>query len=131
MLRLAAAVVLAGHGLIHFMGLLTDWKLATFEQLPYGTTVVNGAFDVGESGIRVVGLGWALAGALLIAGAWLVLRGDHRAFAVVALATAASTVMCVLGLPDAIMGLAINLALIALLVLRVWLEPRPLRVVRR
>jgi hypothetical protein len=131
MLRLAAAVALAGHGLIHFMGLLTDWKLATFEQVRYGTTVFNGSVDVGETGIRVVGVGWALAGVLLIAGAWLILRGDHRAFVVVALATFASTVMCVLGLPDAIMGLVVNLALIAVLVLRVWLEPQPMRIVRR
>ena len=131
MLRLVAAVTLAGHGLIHFMGLLSDWQLVTFDQLPYGTTVVNGSFDVGETGIRAVGVGWALAGALLIAGAWLIARSDHRAFAVVALGTAASTVMCVLGLPDAVMGLGVDLALIVVLILRVWLEPQPLRIVRR
>jgi hypothetical protein len=131
MLRRAAAAVLAVHGLIHFMGLFAYWQLATFEQLPYSTTVLGGSVDVGEAGIRLVGAGWALAGVLLLTGAWLIVRRDRRALAVVAVATAVSTAMCTLGLPDAVMGLIVDLALIAVLVLRVWLEPQPLRVVRR
>lgn len=131
MLRLPAAAVLAVHGLIHFIGLFAYWQLATFEQLRYSTTVLNGSLDVGEVGIRLVGVGWAAAGTLLLAGAWLVVRRDRRTLPVVVAATAVSTVMCTLGLPDAVLGLVVDLALIAVLALRLWPEARPLRVVRR
>ncbi|HSK53132.1 MAG TPA: ABC transporter permease [Clostridia bacterium] len=131
MLRLPVAAVLAVHGLIHFMGLFACWQLATFEQLPYSTTILGGSVDVGEAGIRLVGAGWGVAGALVLAGAWLIVRRDHRALAVVAAATAVSTLMCTLGLPDAVLGLVVDLALFAVLVLRVGLEPRPLQAVRR
>lgn len=131
MLRLPAAAVLAVHGLIHFIGLFAYWQLATFEQLRYSTTVLNGSLDVGEVGIRLVGVGWAAAGTLLLAGAWLVVRRDRGTLPVVVAATAVSTVLCTLGLPDAVLGLVVDLALIAVLALRLWPEARPLRVVRR
>lgn len=131
MLRLPAAAVLAVHGLIHFIGLFAYWQLATFEQLRYTTTVLNGSLDVGEVGIRLVGVGWAAAGTLLLAGAWLVVRRDRGTLPVVVAATAVSTVLCTLGLPDAVLGLVVDLALIAVLALRLWPEARPLRVVRR
>jgi hypothetical protein len=58
----AAALGLGVHGLIHFMGFANYWQLAEFAELPYKTTLFNGQWDVGSTGIRVVGSAWGLIG---------------------------------------------------------------------
>jgi hypothetical protein len=56
-----AAFITFVHGLIHLMGLAAYWKLAEIDNLPYKTTLLDGRWDVGESGIRVFGVLWQVA----------------------------------------------------------------------
>ncbi|MBI5034296.1 MAG: ABC transporter permease [Chloroflexi bacterium] len=60
-IRIIAAVVLFFHGLIHLMGTVVYMKLGTLEQFAYKTTILNGRVDLGESGIYIFGVLWALA----------------------------------------------------------------------
>ena len=61
-LTYAAAAVLTVHGIVHFLGPVAYLELATVEELPYKTTLFDGAVGVGDAGIRLFGLLWAVAG---------------------------------------------------------------------
>src|SRR5688500_2691820 len=71
------AVVLFGHGLIHFIGTAVYAGHARVAGLPYKTTLLGGRWDLGEPGIAVYGGLWALpAIAFVIASLVLVLNGS-------------------------------------------------------
>lgn len=120
-LRRAAAIFFAVHGLIHLMGFIAAWQLATLPEIAYRTTALNGAVEIGDAGARLLGIGWLVgAGAFLVA-ARGISRSAPWAVRGVMVAAAVSTVICALGLPDAYLGLAIDVAILAcagLLVMR-------------
>jgi hypothetical protein len=55
MIRTFAAVLLALHGVIHLIGFVVPWRIATLQDFAYRTTAFNGALDLGETGARVPG----------------------------------------------------------------------------
>lgn len=65
----AAALVLVVHGFVHLLGTAAYLKLATVPNLPYKTTFLNGAWDIGNNGVRVLGVLWAVAAVGFIVGA--------------------------------------------------------------
>jgi hypothetical protein len=112
-MRIAIGIYLLVHGICHFVGFVVPWKILTMKDEPYKTTLVAGAFDVGEIGIRVVGLLWLLAGLAFLAAAlgvfasWSWWRPATLFFAT------ASLVLCVLGLPGAKIGILANALILA------------------
>ena len=60
-MRFVLAFLLLAHGVAHLVGFVSSWKLATLAELPYKTTVFSGRVDVGDAGIRVMGVLWLLA----------------------------------------------------------------------
>jgi hypothetical protein len=62
MLRLVAAATLAGHGLIHLMGFVVAWQIATLERITYRATFVNGLLEVGDAWARGLGIAWLALG---------------------------------------------------------------------
>ncbi len=115
MMQIIFAIVLLFHGLIHLLGFVVPWRLATLEEMPYKTTVLAGALDVGEAGIRAVGLLWLLAavGFAVAAGALFTMRPWWAA--VTLGITLFSLALCILGWPEARFGALINLAILAFL----------------
>ena len=111
-LRRAAALFLALHGLIHIMGFVAAWQLATLPELAYRTTALNGAVEIGDLGARLVGIGWIVGGGALVVAASGIRRSAPWAFRGAVLAATVSTVICAIGLPDASMGLAIDVAIL-------------------
>lgn len=65
---IAVAVVLL-HGLIHLLGFIAYFPLGEIAELPYKTTLLNGRWDVAESGMRLFSAFWLAAAAGLIASA--------------------------------------------------------------
>lgn len=61
------------HGLIHLLGLVAYWPLATVSELPYKTTFLGGRWDVGAAGMRVFAVLW-----LVSALGFVVAAGAHR-----------------------------------------------------
>jgi hypothetical protein len=114
-MRIAVAVLMAIHGFAHLPGFLSSWRLAKLEGLPYGTTVLNGRLDLGDAGIRAIGVSWAL----VAVGFWVASAGaiGNRPWWVPAAASLAigSLFLCVLGLPEARIGVAVNLVLMVAL----------------
>ena len=58
MTRIALAAAIAAHGLIHLIGFVVPWQLAAVAGFPYRTTVLDGTADLGEIGVRLVGVLW-------------------------------------------------------------------------
>lgn len=123
MVRILVAVVLAGHGLIHLMGVVSLWRLATIEQVPYGTTILSGAIDIGDGGVRIVGLVWALAAALFVVSAWTVWRGSRSALGIVTVSAVVSLIVCIVGLPGSEVGVLVNVVILAAVVVRTRIGP--------
>jgi hypothetical protein len=112
MLRTALTVVLLIHGVAHLPGFLVPWRLAALPQMPYRTTLLDGRIDAGAVGIRIVGLCWLLAAFAMVAAAVATFRGSPAWPALTLGAATFSLVLCVLGLPEARIGLVVDLALI-------------------
>lgn len=112
-LRRIAGLVVALHGLIHLIGFVVPWRLARIEGFGSTTSAAWGSIEVGETGARLVGLVWlVLAVAFVVAGAGLWLA---RSWAIPLTVGAAlvSLPICVLGAPDGVMGIAIDVLIVA------------------
>jgi len=124
----AVALLLVAHGFAHAVGFVGSWRLGDFEDAPYTTSIFNGAIDVGDVGIRVVGLLWAAAALAFIAAGVAVWRGSSRFVAPVA---TFSLGVCLIGLPTSITGVGIDVAILAAWVAIAVVRPNRLRPVPR
>lgn len=107
-----AAAVLALHGLVHVLGPVAYFELATIEDLPYKTTLLGGTVDVGDAGIRLFGLLWAVAGAgFVCVAAGLVADWEYWQPSLLAV-TVFSLILTVADYTVAYAGIVLNLAIL-------------------
>ena len=110
MMRVLAGAALAVHGLIHLIGFVVPWQLATLDGFPYRTDVLGA--DLGGTGMRVVGAVWlALAVGFAVAGVGVV-RRSAWALPLTAGLAALSLVACLLALPAAAAGAVIDVVVL-------------------
>lgn len=117
-------IVLVGvHGLIHLIGFVVPWRLATLEGFPYTTTAFWDSVDLGATGVRLVGLVWLATAAAFVAGAIGLWRGARWGRAITAGAAIVSIPICLLSSPAATVGLIVDVGILAVLVLeRRWVR---------
>lgn len=116
-MRFLLAFLMLAHGVAHLVGFAVAWRLADFPEMPYQTTLLSGRLDVGDIGIRLVGLAWVvLAVAFVGAATGLTLRQPWWS-AVAWWTLGASILLCLVHWPEARIGLAVNGALVVLLYL--------------
>jgi hypothetical protein len=114
-MRLALAVLLVAHGVAHLVGFVSSWKLATLAEHPEKTLVFSGRVDVGDAGIRVMGVLWLLAALAFLVAAFAVATETGWAVRFTLAAVIASLILCVVGWPDARIGVAVNVGLALLI----------------
>lgn len=119
-IRLLLSGLLAAHGVAHVVGFVASWRLIALPDLPYKTTILGGLVDLGDAGIRIVGVLWLLAGLSFVVSAWAVLSGQSWWQSIVTFAFGASLVLCTVGLPDARLGFVANALVLGL----AWLAVR-------
>ena len=113
-MRFALASVLTAHGVAHLVGFAVPWKLMSSAEVPYRTTILGGAFDVGHTGTRALGVIWLMAALAFVLLAAAVLAGwSVRWWTFVMLAV--SIVLCVAGWPETRIGLVVNAVLLTAL----------------
>ncbi len=112
--QLFAAFVLA-HGIVHVLGFLPAWRLPAPEGFEYATTIFYGQVEVGDLGVKLLGIGWLVLAAAYVAAAALLWAGHPRAVAVTGAVSVASGAICLAALPLAQAGLVIDAAIVALL----------------
>jgi len=114
-MRFVLAFFLLAHGVAHLVGFVSSWKLATLAELPYKTTVFSSRVDVGDAGIRVMGVLWLLAALAFLVAAIAVATEAGWAVRFTLAAVVSSFMLCVVGWPDARIGVAVNVGLVLLL----------------
>jgi hypothetical protein len=119
-MRIALSILLLLHGIAHLPGFLVSWRLMKAETVPYGTTIVGGALDVGDGGIRFVGVLWLLVAAACVVAGVAGLRGTTGWPTLALSAVTFSFLLCIIGWPAARLGLALDAALLAVLSFGVW-----------
>lgn len=122
LIRTVFALFLIAHGVAHFVGFGHAWRILSPDPLPYRTTLLGSHLDVGDAGMRIIGVLWLAVGlgfvamsgaALLKSGWWMGATG---------VLAAVSLTLCALAQPDATVGLLLNAAIIAVLLLVAWLS---------
>ncbi len=103
---------LAAHGIAHAAGAAVAWRLTTSPEIPYHTTLLNGRFDVGDAGIRVIGLLWLGTACAFVAGAILLAGRSPSALIVIAAVSAASLVLCTVEWPFSQVGLIVDIVVL-------------------
>ncbi len=123
-MRTLVALGLFSHGFIHLIGFVTPWRIAVLEGFSYRTSVLGGAHDVGDFGVRLIGLVWlglAVGFATAAHGVW---RGEPWARSLAGVLAIVSLVVCTLGLPETFAGIAINVGILGAVVYVGILRPR-------
>jgi hypothetical protein len=113
-MRFALSALLIAHGVAHLVGFVVPWKLLSTAEVPYRTTILGGATDIGDAGVRALGVVWLMAAFAFVLLAAAVLAGWNVrlwTFAMLAL----SIGLCVVGWPEARIGLVVNAVLLAAL----------------
>jgi hypothetical protein len=115
--RLVLAALMVCHGIAHVPGFLASWRLAVLQGIPYRTVLFAGRVDVGDRGMRVVGVAWLVLGAafVMVSGAALFAQPWWLPSAFVV--TLASLALCAAELPASRVGVGVNLAMLAVLAL--------------
>jgi hypothetical protein len=116
-MRLAIALFMTVHGIAHLVGFLAPWRLIAVQGAEYKTTVVNGRLDLGDAGIRVMGLFWLIAAvAFCVVGAGAVANREWWIPAAIGVSIA-SLALSLIALPESRIGVAVNLVILAALIL--------------
>lgn len=116
MLKLISIGILV-HGFAHLVGFLVPWKLAKLDEAPYRTTLLGGKLDIGDSGIRLVGICWLLTAiAVGVAGVAMFFSFPWW-YGYTLAVSAVSLLLCILGWPDSRFGVSINVVVLAYLVI--------------
>ena len=112
-IEIIVAIVLFVHAVAHLVGFIVPWRMATFEEIPYKTTLLGGMLNVGVVGIRIVGILWLVTALSFVATGILVLQ-SHPMWQLITLYLAAfSLLLCILGWPDSKIGVFVNVVILA------------------
>jgi hypothetical protein len=109
------AIVLLIHGFAHLVGFVVPWRIAKLEEAPYKTTLLGGKLDVGDAGIRILGLVWLLVAVAFFVSGIALLFASGWWWSYTLIVAGISLVLCVLGLPDSKFGIPINVAILGYL----------------
>jgi len=109
-MRIVFACLLLAHAFAHLVGFFGAFRLA--KQIPYKTTILDGSIDVGDIGVKLMGLMWLAIG-LAIAVAGVAALIDTSWWKLLTISTiSASFVMCLLEWPAAKFGAGIDLVVL-------------------
>ena len=123
MIKILFAVFLFLHGIAHLVGFVVPWRIMRVEEMPYKTTLLAGKIDVGDWGIKATGLIWfILATGFFLLGLNVFFKW-YEGEVIPYILSLLSLVMCVLGWPDAKIGIAANLFIVSFLI---WNHYHPL-----
>lgn len=109
-MRIVFACLLLAHAFAHLVGFFGAFRLG--RRIPYRTTILDGSVDVGDIGVKLMGLLWLAIGlAIAVAGVAALL--DTSWWKLLTISTiSASFVMCLLEWPAAKIGGMIDLVVL-------------------
>jgi len=118
-MHIAVGIYMFVHGFAHIVGFLVSWKLVDDKDSPYRTTVLGGKLDLGDTGIRILGIVWLLLGIAFFLMTYGVIVETAWWKTATFYVTYLSLLLSILNLPDTKYGLMANI----LLLLFLWIAP--------
>lgn len=115
-MRTLLALILIGHGAAHVVGFAVPWRLVASAGVPYRTTVLGGALDVGPIGVRLVGVLWLLTAVAFVSVAVGLLQYAAWWYREALVLVGFSLMLCVLALPESRPGLVANAVVAGLVI---------------
>lgn len=109
------ALFLLLHGIAHFVGFVGTWGLS--DKIALQTALLDGRISMGPGAMRVVGALWLIAGVTFAVAAVGALRHTSWWPALTLGVAIGSLVLSIFGMPEARAGVAINVFIIAGLLL--------------
>ncbi|HEM49106.1 MAG TPA: hypothetical protein ENO27_02730 [Caldithrix sp.] len=113
-MRLALSIFLFAHGIAHLVGFLVPWRFVKTEDMPYKTTLLMGKIDIGDIGIRIIGIIWLLIALAYFYAGWITFQQTDYWINYTLVVTIISLIFCIAAIPDSHIGIYINIALIVL-----------------
>ena len=114
-MRFILGIFLIMHGIAHLVGFAVPWRIIQSEDSPYKTTLLSRRVDIGDIGIRLVGIAWLVAAFIfIVAGAGLILQMTWWE-PITLYVSMGSLVLSVLGWPESRIGVILNLAILGFL----------------
>lgn len=115
-LTYVGSVILFGHGMVHLLGTTVYLGLTDVAEFPYKTTLLGGAVNVGDMGMRAFAVLWTVAAiGFVAAGGASLTEWEHWPLLVGAVAVF-SLILTVLDYTVAYAGIVVNLGIIAAVV---------------
>jgi hypothetical protein len=118
-MHIAVGIYMFVHGFAHIVGFLISWKLVDDKDSPYKTTILGGKLDLGDTGIRIMGVIWLLLGLSFFMMTYGVITRTEWWKASTIYITFFSLFLSILALPDTKYGVMANI----LLILFLWIAP--------
>lgn len=112
-MRFIVGLLLIAHGAAHAMGFAIPWRLGPGKDVPSEPTILNGTVNLGDAGMRVLGIAWLVAALFVVVAGLGVIAGSPWGGFVTLDATMFSLVLCILGWPQSRTGIIINVAILA------------------
>ncbi|WP_265109711.1 ABC transporter permease [Halosolutus halophilus] len=113
LLTYLAALVLVAHGGVHLLGTAVYLELAEVAEFTYKTTLLGGFVDVGDTGMRVFGVLWAVAAVgFVVSASALVTDWDHWQL-LLSTVVVFSLILTALDYTVAYAGVVVNVVIIA------------------
>lgn len=116
-MRIVLALLFVVHGIAHLSGFLVPWKIVQSADAPYTTIVPGGAVDLGPVGMRALSALWVLATLGFVMTGIATFRGDPGWPTLALGVTTLSLILTILSWPLSRIGAALNLVLLAFLLL--------------
>ena len=109
------AVFLVLHGLAHVFGFTVPWGLGGPRVVEYSTRILNGSIDVGDTVIKALSFLWLAATVGFVVVVVMIWRGHRWALRATIALLLGSLALCTIRVPGSVIGLAIDVVLLALL----------------
>jgi len=110
------------HGFAHLVGFVVPWKIAQLEDMPYKTTLLKGSINVGDTGIRIVGVFWLIIALAFFLSAYLIITQNPLWFNFLIVITLVSFIFCILSLPDSKIGVLANFFIALFIFILQWFD---------
>jgi hypothetical protein len=121
-MKIFLTIYLFIHGFAHLVGFVVPWKIAQLEEIPYKTTLLNGNFDLGDFGIRVIGILWLLIALSFFVSSYLIITQNPIWFIFTIVLILVSIIFCILGWPDSKIGIFANFFILLVIFILQWLD---------
>ena len=121
-MKIIIAILIFMHGVAHLVGFVVPWKITQLEEMPYKTTLLNGSLDIGNTGIRIIGILWLMTALAFFVSVYFIFFHSPLWLVFTIFIILFSMILCILGWPDSKIGVFANFFILLVLFILQWFD---------